>query len=97
MDGVARIIGGVVVNVEAAEPEWLRAAQLTKADHELLVEYTDDAPAHIGLRYDPERGFEQPARLVYVEDVYPLEVVTDENGDPTYHPSEWRQPEGNSE
>ena len=89
---VARVHGGVVVNIEVADTEWLRAAQATKNDDGVeLIEYTDAAPAWIGYGYDPARGFEQPP-LVVETDTDPPEIVTDENGDPTYHPSEWLQP-----
>lgn len=90
---VARVHNGVVVNIEVADTEWLRAAQATKNDDGVeLIEYTDAAPAHIGYGYDRARGFEQPPQMVLTDDD-PPEIVTDENGDPTYHPSEWRQPE----
>ena len=58
---LARVRDGVVVNIEVADTEWLSAAQATKNDDSVeLIEYTDDAPAHIGYRYNPEQGFEQP-------------------------------------
>ena len=96
MDGVARIRDGVVVNVEAAEPEWVRAAQLTKDDHELIVEYTEDAPAYIGLQYDPARGFEQPPKAM-LDDQDPPDYLYDDDGHIRHHPTEWRQPKGNTD
>ena len=58
---VARVRGGVVINIEAADEEWLRTMQATKIDDGVeLIAYTDDNPAHIGYGYDPAHGFEQP-------------------------------------
>lgn len=56
---VARIKDGIVVNIECADAEWLDA----HADdlEYRFVPYTPEAPAAIGLRHDPETGFEQPA------------------------------------
>lgn len=50
---------GLVVNIEVVDAEWLDA----HADDPeyLFVPYTEDAPASIGLSYDPVNGFERPA------------------------------------
>ena len=87
-----RVRDGVVMDIELGDTEWLRAAQGTKNDNgEELIEYSDNAPAYVGYGYDPARGFEQPPLMVLTDDD-PPEIVTDDNGAPSYHPSEWRQP-----
>lgn len=50
---------GLVVNIEVADQAWLDE----HADDPdfLFVPYTGEAPASIGLGYDPVTGFEQPA------------------------------------
>lgn len=53
----AQIEQGRVVNIVAADPEWV-AAQVGE-----FVEFTDAQPAFIGFGYDPETGFEQPPPL----------------------------------
>lgn len=45
---VARLQEGVVVNVEMADDDWL----ITGANGDLLIPYTDDAPARIGDIWD---------------------------------------------
>ena len=58
---IARIdpASGLVVNVEMADQAWLDA----HADDPDFVFVVDepDAPAWLGLGYDPGTGFEQPA------------------------------------
>ena len=50
---------GVVINIESASQEWLDAHA---DDPDFAFEpYVPVAPAFIGLGYDPETGFEQPA------------------------------------
>lgn len=58
---IARIIDGIVVNVEMAAQDWLDA-HATDPDFLFVV---DEPPgsAHIGLGYDPGTGFEQPPAL----------------------------------
>ena len=46
---------GVVVNIEWPDTEWLSAAQAAKNDDSVEIEYTDDAPAHIGYRYNTSK------------------------------------------
>lgn len=69
---VARVRHGLVVNIEVVDDDSPQAREATQAHLELcslghehaeveqLVPYTDDAPAWIGLTYDPSTGFEQP-------------------------------------
>jgi hypothetical protein len=48
---------GVVENIEVATAAWMAA------NHDpawTFVESPADKPAHIGLKYDPTTGFEQP-------------------------------------
>ena len=55
---IARIIDGIVVNVEMASQDWL------DAQDDPTVTFVEDDPAGsacIGLGYDPGTGFEQPA------------------------------------
>jgi hypothetical protein len=55
---IARIVDGVVANLEVASLEWIEA----NADPEgrtVFVPYTADNPAVIGLGWDPIGGFEQ--------------------------------------
>lgn len=54
---LARVTDGIVVNIESAPDDWSGSQP---DDGSLFVPYTDDAPARIGLAYDPESGFEQP-------------------------------------
>ena len=69
---VARVRHGLVVNIEVIDDDSPQALDLTSsrfeecnlghqhAKEEQLIPYTDDAPAWIGLGYDPDHGFEQP-------------------------------------
>jgi hypothetical protein len=54
---IARIIDGIVENIEVADQEWLDIHQHANC---VLVPYEDDNPAYIGLRWSKEEGFEQP-------------------------------------
>lgn len=84
---IARIENGVVVNIEVADQAYLDAHLEAN-----LVPYPDTAPATIGLRYDPARGFEQPRRAKFADHEVPLldadgQPVTDSDGQPvTYVP-----------
>jgi len=49
---IARIVDGVVVNIEMAYPDWIEQ----QADPAKFVTYADEAPARIGDTYDPESG-----------------------------------------
>lgn len=53
---IARIRNGVVVNIEMASQDWIDAYD----GPDLIVPYTADQPANVGLGYDPVTGFEQP-------------------------------------
>ena len=69
---VARVRHGLVINIEVVDDDSPQARELTSsrleecnlghqhAQEEQLIPYTDDAPAWIGLTYDPSTGFEQP-------------------------------------
>jgi hypothetical protein len=55
---MARVIDGVVTNIEVVSEEWL---DLNQPNSDVLfVVYGDDNPAHIGLSWDQINGFEQP-------------------------------------
>jgi hypothetical protein len=62
---IARIKDGVVVNLEVADAEWVNANN--GINDYVFVEYSDSDPAHIGLGWSSEEGFEQP----------PVPVITD--------------------
>jgi hypothetical protein len=52
----ARIVDGIVVNVEV----WDQEALATDRGPGQLVPVPNGTTAHIGLAYDPAAGFEQP-------------------------------------
>jgi hypothetical protein len=56
---VARIIDGIVVNIEVADPAWI--ASNDDVDGVRIIPYTDEQPAYIGLGWNESDGFEQPA------------------------------------
>lgn len=55
---IARIRNGIVENIEVADQAWLDAQHLDPDT--IFIPYTDDNPAHIGLGWTKEAGFEQP-------------------------------------
>lgn len=59
---IARIKNGTVINLEVADADWI--ASNTGIDDLTYIAYTDDNPAHIGLTWTEEEGFEQPPSLV---------------------------------
>lgn len=74
---VARIKNGVVINIEAAEPEWVNANQ--GIDDCVFVEYSNDQPAHVGLSWNETSGFEQPPVIEFQP--APLPEVGVESGE----------------
>lgn len=61
MLNVARVVDGIVVNTEIADAEWIA----NDPGPGMLIEVQPFNPAHIGLGYDPETGFEQPPAPVF--------------------------------
>ena len=60
---IARIVNGLVVNIEIADQEWIDANQ--GIDGFTFVAYTDANVAHIGLGWNEADGFEQPSSVLY--------------------------------
>lgn len=58
---IARIVDGIVVNIEMADSEWLEQHSHT-ADG-VFIAYEDEQPAHVGLGWNVNSGFEQPPLL----------------------------------
>lgn len=56
---IARVISGVVVNLEVADEEWL-SANADSPDGAVFVVVPDGTLATIGLHWDEVNGFEQP-------------------------------------
>lgn len=56
---IARIVDGVVVNIEVADQDWLQQNTAENGEFQLVV-YHDENPAHIGLGWSLESGFQQP-------------------------------------
>ena len=55
---IARVVDGIVVNIEVASQEWVAAQDDPGV---AFIEYTDANPAHIGLAFDSKTGvFAQP-------------------------------------
>lgn len=57
---VARILNGIVINIEVADQEWFEANSVG-SDGSILIPYTNEQPAYIGLSWSKENGFEQPS------------------------------------
>lgn len=53
---IARIRNGIVVNIEVGDEQWIETA----TGDDVLVPYTDEQPARVGLGWEPDSGFEQP-------------------------------------
>lgn len=60
---IARIVNGLVVNIEIADQEWIDANQ--GVDGCTFVPYTDSNVAYIGLGWNEIDGFEQPSSVPY--------------------------------
>lgn len=60
---IARIVNGLVVNIEIADQEWIDANQ--GVDGCTFVPYTDVNVAHIGLGWNETDGFEQPNSIPF--------------------------------
>lgn len=56
---IARVVDGVVVNIEIATQEWLEENQ-NKQDAALLIPYTEEHPAFVGFGWSEKDGFERP-------------------------------------
>lgn len=56
---IARVIDGVVVNLEVADQGWIDA-NTPSPDGAVFVQINDWETAHMGLRWDEVGGFEQP-------------------------------------
>lgn len=56
---IARVLDGIVVNIEVASPEWL-TDNSAGSDGSVLVPYEDSDVVHIGLGWSAATGFEQP-------------------------------------
>jgi hypothetical protein len=56
---IARVIDGIVVNLEVADQEWIDA-NTPSADGAVFVPVPDSVRGHIGLGWDEVNGFEQP-------------------------------------
>ena len=66
---IARIKDGLVTNLEVADDEWIAANQGINGF--VFISYTDEKPAHIGLAWTEEEGFEQPP----IEEVDPIDTT----------------------
>ena len=62
---IARVIDGIVVNLEVGDQGWLDANQ--GVDGALLIPYTEESPAYLGLGWSEENGFEKPFIPPFVE------------------------------
>jgi hypothetical protein len=56
---IARVIDGVVVNIEVADQAWI-LANTPSPDGAIFVEIPEIGTAHIGLGWSKNGGFEQP-------------------------------------
>lgn len=56
---IARVIDGIVVNLEVADQEWIDA-NTPSSDGAIFVPIPDWNPGHIGLGWNETDGFEQP-------------------------------------
>tara|TARA_B110000858_G_scaffold90866_1_gene105034 strand:- start:187 stop:480 length:294 start_codon:yes stop_codon:yes gene_type:complete len=56
---IARVIDGVVVNLEVADAEWIDA-NTPSPDGAIFTPIPDGNPGHIGLGWSETDGFEQP-------------------------------------
>lgn len=56
---IARVINGVVVNIEVADQAWI-LANTPSSDGAIFVEIPEAGTAHIGLGWSEYGGFEQP-------------------------------------
>lgn len=54
---IGRIRNGVVVNIEIVDEQWVDDG----SSDDVLIPYTDEQPAFIGLGWSEVDGFEQPS------------------------------------
>jgi hypothetical protein len=74
---VARIVNGIVTNIEVREGEWI--VENNNSDELRFLTFSVIQPAHIGFRWDEINGFEQPEIKLYASNSDPIvNDVTDE-------------------
>lgn len=64
---VARILDGIVINIEVADSEWFENNKVGP-DGSILVPYSNENPAYIGFGWSEEKGFERPSDLINLEE-----------------------------